>query len=290
MGTLSPTSVVEILFSFSGVPPDDSLYDNSNLLLGEWTRATKVVELWLHSAKEEGKCLHGWCDNAIECRWLHLCGDLVDQAEGLRCLDAELELSVLDGLPVDGVVRAISSVASEWTWVEQVHRQNLLCDEAVGVRRDTVDPVGWESFVNEERVHRRLVWDVVWSRWHQLVQERSSAEEKERKRAEEEVGVLNDGLVPTLTAVDGKVLAVVKPASGARHHVEQRAVEREVVATSSEEVVTGEGCVCFELVVTCKTWLAASQQRVDRCPCCRLRFCQSSTRVGAGCGFLRRNQ
>lgn len=81
---------------------------------------------------------------------------------------------------------------------------------------------------------------------------------------------LLDGLIPTLSTVDGEVLHVVETAGGGRHHVVQRAIEAEVVTTSGEEIVTGERSVGLELVVTCKTWLAAGQKRSDGCAGCGL--------------------
>lgn len=250
-------------------------------LLGKRGRAAEIRDVSVGElASDEAESVDSWRKNTVEVRWDTLSEDLVEQARGDLGVDGRADGAVGDETApaLEGVEAAAGGVATEEDGVEEVHLENLGADELVGVWLDTVGPVVWDLLLAGEGVGTVIVLlgaeeggngVVVWgvaagAGWHELVQERGSAEEQQAQRAEVEVGVLIDGLLVALVAVQSKVGKVVVAASGLGHHAEEGAVELEVVTTVGKVIVTGERGVSLELVVAIKTWLAASQDWVGR--------------------------
>lgn len=251
--------------------PANSMRRHLSFDSSQWDWASQVIESRSNPRQEERDRLHSRGNDAVQRAGHTLCGKLVKQATNSSRLNILLDRTIADDIsPVKRSKCIVTDIAAEWSGVEEVHLQDLRRDLAVAVRVHAVDPVVRQSPLDEERVHRRLVGDIVRSAREEFVEERSGAKEEEGQWAEEEVGVLLHGLIPAFTTIDGEVLDVVETTSRAGHHVEEGAVELEVVAFAGEEVVAGEGGVGFELVMAGKTWLAAGQNWVEGRTCCCL--------------------
>jgi hypothetical protein len=245
-------------------------------LLGEWLTTAKVLECWFKLAGDERKSLDSGSDETVEVGWDTLGCKLVEQASGLGPWSSN-ECAVLDVVKVEQIETAVSGRATEEDWVLDILRNDLSSDIRVRVWLNSVGLVVWDLLIasedivsigillsTEEGHDGSLVRNIIRSAWHQLVQERGGPEEQERKRTEVEVGVFLQRLLVSLVTVLGKSVPIIEAPRRFCHHLEKGPVEAEVVTVTEEVIVPSEGSVSFKLVVTIKTWLAASESRIPR--------------------------
>jgi hypothetical protein len=237
-------------------------HDNRSSKCDWAAQVVKAGGTKLLSSESEG--VNGGSHQTVEVRRDGTSDQLVQEARSVLGVKTGIDLAVLDGTKVDSEELAIVGVAAEKDGVLEVHGEDLPGDIVVGVWGDAVGPVVRDLLFDEEGGDGVVVGSIpAGAGRHQFVQEAGGSEEEEGQGAEEEVGVLGAGLVVALQAVLGQVLAVVDPAGGVCHHVEQGLVEAEVVTAVGEEVVAGERRVGLELVVAVEAGLAASQRRAE---------------------------
>lgn len=255
-------------------------HSHSAPLLGERARAAKVGEVSAAElSSDEAEGLDGWREDGVEVGWDTLGQEHVQQARGDLGVGTRLELATSDEvLEVDDVEATVGGVATELDWVEGVHLEDLLNDQAVGVWLDTVGPVVGNLLLAVEAPGAISVldsteeggdgWEVgsvaASARWHELVQERGGSEQQQAERSEVEVGVVVARVLVTLATVGSKTLKVKVASGGVNHLAEERAVVVEVVATAGEVVVAGKRRVGLKLVVSVEAGLGTGQDWVER--------------------------
>ena len=252
----------------------------TEIRLGQWDRASQVLERRADLRSNESQRFNSWSENTIEGARQTPSRKLVEQARSIRSTDTGRDLAVLDRAKADGIKRARRSVAAEKDRVEEVHLQDLGGDIVVGVWADAIDPVVRDLLSSkapgaiavvlraEEAGDGFQVWLVaVVSVWHELVQEAGCSVQEEGKWSEVEVLVLGQRLIVALEAIECQSVEVEVAVTGVVHHSKERAVEGEVVSVVEEEVVASQRRIGFELVVAIETRLASGESWAERCTC-----------------------
>ena len=91
----------------------------------QWDRTSQVFERRRELGSNKGQRLHSRRNETVERAGERTSGKLVKQAASVLSIEVGGDGSILDGAKVDGIERAIRSIAAKQDGLEEIHLQDL---------------------------------------------------------------------------------------------------------------------------------------------------------------------